>query len=88
VQGQSETFAVDELIEKIKKQSEDPYNILTRYVAYLKKTNNISNLTLKQQIVTIKNFLEYEDKQCEWHVVDQTGMAVVNFEDPAKDGAS
>jgi integrase len=57
----NEKLTVHELIQKIKEELEDPYNILTHYVAYLQKTNNISNLTLKQQIVTIKNFLEYHD---------------------------
>lgn len=35
--------------------------IYLRYAAYLKTSNNISNLTLKQRVVTVKNFLEYHD---------------------------
>lgn len=49
------------LMEQIKQGSIDAYDILGRYGAYLKSTNNISNLTLKQRVVTVKNFLEYHD---------------------------
>ena len=52
---------IDILIEQIKRGSKDAYDILRRYGVYLKTTNNISNLTLKQRIVTVKNFLEYHD---------------------------
>ncbi|MPZ05368.1 MAG: tyrosine-type recombinase/integrase [Nitrososphaeraceae archaeon] len=49
------------LIEQIKEGSIDAYDILGQYGVYLKSTNNISNLTLKQRVVTVKNFLEYYD---------------------------
>jgi integrase len=52
---------VDNLLIKIKEGSENPYSILSNYVEYLLNSNNISNLTLKQRIVTAKNFLEYHD---------------------------
>jgi hypothetical protein len=51
----------------------------------------VNNATVGQRYLMclqVEHLVEYEDKQCEWQVVDQTGMAVVNFEDPAKDGAS
>jgi integrase len=54
-------ISVDMLIEKIKEGSMDAYDILGQYGMYLKSTNNISNLTLKQRVVTVKNFLEYYD---------------------------
>ena len=54
-------ISVDMLMEQIKQGSIDAYDILGRYGAYLKSTNNISNLTLKQRVVTVKNFLEYHD---------------------------
>jgi integrase len=41
--------------------SENPYSILNNYAAYLLRSNNVSNSTLKQRVVTIKNFLEYHD---------------------------
>jgi hypothetical protein len=49
---------VDDIISKIKNK-EDPYFILTEYVRYLGR--NISTLTLKQQVMTVKNFHEYHD---------------------------
>jgi hypothetical protein len=51
---------IDDLLAKIKMGDQDPYNLLNSYAAYLKNCN-ISALTLKQRIVTIKNFLEYSD---------------------------
>jgi integrase len=38
-----------------------PYQILTDYVTYLQTNYNISTLTLKQRVVTVKNFFEYYD---------------------------
>jgi integrase len=49
--------SIDDLLAKIKMGDQDPYNLLNSYAAYLKNCN-ISALTLKQRIVTIKNFFE------------------------------
>lgn len=57
----SEQITIDKLIVKVKKGSESPYTVLNNYAVYLLKGNNVSNLTLKQWIVTVKNFLEYHD---------------------------
>jgi hypothetical protein len=46
---------VNSLLSKIKQGYQDPYNLLNSYAAYL-KNRNISALTLKQRIVTAKNF--------------------------------
>ena len=54
-------ITVNILIEQIKQGSRNAYDILSQYGGYLKTSNNISNLTLKQRIVTVKNFLEYHD---------------------------
>jgi integrase len=56
-----ECITIDNLIIKIKEGSESPYSVLNNYAVYLLKGNNVSNLTLKQWIVTVKNFLEYHD---------------------------
>jgi integrase len=56
-----EYIKIDNLIVKIKEGSENPYSILNNYAAYLLKGNNVSNLTLKNWIVTVKNFFEYHD---------------------------
>jgi integrase len=52
---------LDMLIIKLKEGSEDPYDILTNYVAYLQNNCSISAGTLKARIITAKNFLEYYD---------------------------
>jgi integrase len=55
-------FSVDELtISKI--TSVDIYELLSSYVSYLVNQlgDSISNLTIKQRLVTVKNFLEYWD---------------------------
>jgi integrase len=53
-------FSVDGLVPKIKNGQPDIYDILNSYAAHLKSCN-ISTLTLKQRIVTVKNFFEYYD---------------------------
>jgi integrase len=52
---------LDNIIAKINEGSEDPYEILSDYVIYLQNNHNVSTLTLKQRIVTVKNFFEYHD---------------------------
>ena len=54
-------FTLDNLIVKLKEGSENQYSVLNNYAAFLLHTNNISNSTLKQRVVTAKNFLEYHD---------------------------
>jgi hypothetical protein len=56
-----DSLTVDGLITKLKKAVYDPYSILSRYAAYLQNYSTISTLTLKQRVVTVKNFLEYHD---------------------------
>src|SRR4051794_22656191 len=51
---------IDDLLKKIKDGDEDVYDLLNDYAAYLKNCN-IAAVTLKQRIVTVKNFLEYHD---------------------------
>ena len=53
-------ISIDNLLIKIKQGNQDPYNILNGYAAYL-RNHNIAALTLKQRVVTVKNFLEYYD---------------------------
>ena len=53
-------LGIDILLSNIKKGKEDPYTILNGYAAYL-KDRNVSAVTLKQRIVTVKNFFEYCD---------------------------
>ena len=52
--------SIDDLLLKIKIGEQDAYNLLNSYAAHLKNCN-ISAVTLKQRIVTVKNFFEYCD---------------------------
>ena len=54
------SLGLADLILKIKKNKEDAYSLLNSYATYLSE-NRISTITLKQRVVTIKNFLEYHD---------------------------
>src|SRR5262249_18745814 len=54
--------SVDNIVVRIKKNIIDVYNILGKYILYLKQDNKtISPNSLKNHIITIKNFLEYSD---------------------------
>jgi integrase len=58
-------FSVDELIENSGNKI-NIYNLLSSYVSYLINSTSddgrsISNLTVKQKVITVKNFLEYHD---------------------------
>ena len=53
-------LSIDNLLVKIKNGDQDTYTLLNGYAAYL-KNSDIAALTLKQRIVTVKNFLEYHD---------------------------
>ena len=52
---------LDNIIRKANEGLEDPYEILSGYVAYLQTSYNISASTLKGRVITAKNFLEYYD---------------------------
>ena len=54
-------LSVDELVNN--NSNTNVYNLLSSYVSYLVNSghSSISNLTLKQRVITVKNFLEYHD---------------------------
>jgi integrase len=54
-------ITLDNMIEQIKKENQDPYEILNNFICYLQQNAHVSPLTLKQWVVTVKNFLEYND---------------------------
>jgi integrase len=54
-------ITLDDMVEQIKKGIQDPYDILNNYICYLQENTHVSPLTLKQWVVTVKNFLEYND---------------------------
>ena len=51
---------IETLLEKIKDGTIDTYSILSKFSAN-QKNCNISSTTIKQRVVTIKNFFEYHD---------------------------
>ena len=53
-------LSIDNLLIEITKRNQDPYDLLNGYAAHL-RNSNISALTLKQRVVTLKNFFEYCD---------------------------
>jgi hypothetical protein len=53
-------LTLDELIKRIKDGNEDVFEVLNEYSSYLSNTN-ISSNTIKQRVVTVKNFFEYHD---------------------------
>lgn len=52
---------VDNLLLQIKEGSQVSYDVLSGFILYLQNNHSISTLTLKQWVVTAKNFLEYHD---------------------------
>jgi integrase len=55
-------LGIDEIVIQIMKGKVNAYDMLGKYVVYLKNSNtSISPITLKNYIITIKNFLEYCD---------------------------
>ena len=53
--------SIEQIIIKIKKGKIDVYDLLGRFVLYLKEKNGNSPVTLKNYVITIKNFFEYSD---------------------------
>jgi integrase len=54
------SLSIDDMISKIKRNEFDPYSLLSGYARYSGE-RKISAFTLKQRVITVKNFLEYHD---------------------------
>ena len=52
---------IDNLVPLIISGNVDPYQLLNKYVSYLQLYHNLSPLSLKQEVITAKNLLEYYD---------------------------
>jgi len=61
LQKELEGLTIKNLINRIKDGSIDAYSVLSRYCGFLKRSSNMSTTTIKQRVVTIKNFLEFYD---------------------------
>ena len=53
-------LTVDELIKRIREGNEDVFEVINEYSSYL-SNSNISAVTMKSRVITVKNFLEYHD---------------------------
>ena len=60
LQKECNDATIDTILEKLKDGTIDIYSILSKYSAD-QKNCNISATTIKQRIVTVKNFFEYHD---------------------------
>jgi hypothetical protein len=56
-----DSLTVNDLLTKIKQGQIDTYDVLSKFSGYLQSSYNITTLTLKQRVVTVKNFFEYFD---------------------------
>jgi hypothetical protein len=61
ISSEYSTLSTEDVIAKIRDSVLCVYDILNRSSAYLQQNHVVTTLTLKQRIVTAKNFLEYHD---------------------------
>lgn len=52
---------LDDIMTRMKGSLEDPYEVLSGYVSYIQTNYNISTSTIKERVITAKNFLEFYD---------------------------
>ena len=52
---------LDELIQKINSTEYNPFDVLNDYCIFLQDNCNIGSITFRDRIITVKNFLEYND---------------------------
>ena len=52
---------LDKMVQKLRDNEYNPYNILNEYCVFLKNNYNLSNTTLRDKIITAKTFLEFND---------------------------
>ena len=52
---------IDKLIQKLKSKEYDPYDILNDYCVFLQNNYNLSSVSFRDKIITVKTFFEYND---------------------------
>jgi integrase len=57
----SYNITLDDIVIKMKGGLENPYEVLSGYVSYLQTGYNISTSTIKERVITAKNFFEFYD---------------------------
>ena len=54
-------ISIDKLIQKLKSIEYDPYDILNDFCVFLQDNRNLSSISFRDKIITVKTFLEYND---------------------------
>ena len=54
-------MTIDNLIQQLKNGGYDPYDVLNDYCMFLQNNYNLSSLTFRDRIITVKTFFEYND---------------------------
>ena len=52
---------IDNIINKLKNRKLDPYDILNDYCLFIQNNYNVSSITFRDKITTVKTFFEYND---------------------------
>ena len=52
---------LDKLIQKLKSIDYDPYDILNDFCVFLQNNYNLSSVSFRDKIITVKTVLEYND---------------------------
>jgi integrase len=52
---------IDKLIQKLRSKEYDPYDILNDFCVFLQDNRNLSSISFRDKIITVKTFLEYND---------------------------
>lgn len=52
---------IDKLIQQLKSKEYDPYDILNDFCIFLQNTYNLSSVTFRDKVITVKTFFEYND---------------------------
>ena len=52
---------IDRLMQQLKNKEYDPYDILNDFCVFLQNNYNLSSVSFRDKIITVKTFLEYND---------------------------
>ena len=52
---------LDVLVQKLRDNEFNPYDILNEYCLFLKNNHNLSSTTFRDKIISVKTFLEFND---------------------------
>ena len=58
---ENSSMNADRLIQKLKNKELDPYDVLNDFCLFIQNNYNISSITFRDKITTVKTFFEYND---------------------------